>query len=197
MSSDPLSELTASRICHDLISPIGALSNGLELARDAGGLGGEEMALIEECAEAASATLRFFRFAFGAASGGDAISAAEAEAIVAPFMKLKQIALQWPEEPQTMRRADVKLRLLLILCLIDALPRGGAIRKASGGFGWVAEGPKLLAQRLSDRLEAAATGQNATPGDVHVALMLRATAERGLAHHLSQNGEGEIALTLR
>lgn len=198
MNLESLAELTASRVCHDLISPIGALSNGLELTRETGALGGEEMQLIEDCAEAASATLRFYRVAFGAASGGEALSANETTAIVAPFMKQKRIDLVWPVAPDGGSRSEVKLRLLLLLCVIDTLPRGGLVRNAPGGaFGWVASAAKLLPQRLSDRIDAARNGREPTAGDVHVTLMLREAEKRGLSCDVRHDEEsGELSVTL-
>ncbi|MEO1362985.1 MAG: hypothetical protein AAFU86_04320 [Pseudomonadota bacterium] len=63
-----LAALIGSRICHDLISPIGAINNGLELLNMAGASDGPEMELISESVENASARIRFFRMAYGAAS---------------------------------------------------------------------------------------------------------------------------------
>ena len=64
-----LPALIGSRICHDLISPIGAINNGLELLEMAGtgAAPGPELALIGQSVESASARIRFFRIAFGAA----------------------------------------------------------------------------------------------------------------------------------
>lgn len=197
MASDTLAQITASRICHDLISPIGALSNGLELAREAGRIGGEEQSLIEDCAKAAGATLAYYRFAFGAASDDDGVSAAEATAIAAPFLSQRRIALKWPAAERE-GRATVKLRLLLLLCLLDALPRGGAIRGArTGEIGWIAAGEKTLPDRVRERLEAASAGAQPTPGDVHVRLMLDEARARGMDAAFREDGKtGEIELTL-
>lgn len=198
MDLEALAELTASRVCHDLISPIGALSNGLELAKETGGLGKEELQLIEDCAEAANATLRFYRVAFGAASDSETISANEAQAIVTSFVKQKRIDLTWPDAPQSRSRVEVKLLLLLLLCVIDSVPRGGRVSSAPGAsLGWAASAAKMLPQRLSDRLESAKNGQVAQPGDVHVTLMLKEARKRGLSCDIVHDEAlGELRLTL-
>ena len=69
-----LSNLIGSRICHDLISPIGAINNGLELIEIKGDQVGSEMRLIEQSCAAASARIQFFRIAYGAALDSQTIS---------------------------------------------------------------------------------------------------------------------------
>ena len=75
-SENDLAALIGSRICHDLISPIGAINNGLELVAMSGDVMSQEMELIAQSVENASARIRFFRVAFGSA-GGQLIDRAE------------------------------------------------------------------------------------------------------------------------
>ena len=80
MSNDSarIAGLVGSRICHDLVSPVGAISNGLELIALAGQPGPEEMALISQSCSSATARINLFRMAFGAASADQQIGGAEA-----------------------------------------------------------------------------------------------------------------------
>jgi histidine phosphotransferase ChpT len=70
LSPRDLTSLIGSRICHDLISPLGAIGNGVELLAMSGTAPGPEMDLISQSVENANARIRFFRVAFGAARGG-------------------------------------------------------------------------------------------------------------------------------
>ena len=105
-----LSDLVASRICHDLISPIGALNNGLELVRDAGGVATEELKLIDDCASAASVTLKFMRLAFGAASDTHMIAADDAATLARHYMEQKRVRIDWPTSTKETSRSEVKAR---------------------------------------------------------------------------------------
>ena len=80
-----LSALIGSRICHDLISPIGAINNGLELLDMSGRTSGPELDLIQESVGNASARIRFFRIAFGAA-GDQMMGRAEVVSILKDLM---------------------------------------------------------------------------------------------------------------
>ena len=77
-----ISALLGSRICHDLISPLGAISNGVELLEMSGAQMGPELQLISESVENANARIRFFRVAFGIASPDQTIGAPELRGIL-------------------------------------------------------------------------------------------------------------------
>ena len=84
--ADPLPDFAAligSRICHDLISPLGAIGNGVELLEMSSAGASPEMALISESVASANARIRFFRIAFGAAGSGGSVAAAEIRSILA------------------------------------------------------------------------------------------------------------------
>jgi histidine phosphotransferase ChpT len=125
-----LAALLCSRICHDAISPVGAIINGLEV------LDGEEdeemrsvaMDLIKKSAISASARLQFCRLAFGAAgSMGAAIDTGDAENVARGLLSNDRTTLQWNAQRRLAPKNSVKL--LLNLCLIAAasVPRGGVI----------------------------------------------------------------------
>ena len=87
MNDTQLNDLIGSRICHDLISPLGAISNGIELLTMSGAAGSPEMTLIGESIENANARIRFFRVAFGAAAPGSLLGNSEIRSIMADMYR--------------------------------------------------------------------------------------------------------------
>ena len=99
-----LSNLIGSRICHDLISPIGAINNGLELIEIKGDQVGSEMRLIEQSCAAASARIQFFRIAYGAALDGQIISNRETVQIINGAIQSNRLAVLWHPKGDFPRR---------------------------------------------------------------------------------------------
>ena len=125
-----LAALLCSRVCHDVISPVGAIVNGLEV------LDGEQdeemrtvaMELIKKSAMSASARLQFCRLAFGAAgSFGATIDTGDAEKVARDIFANGRTDLQWNFDRRMASRASVKLLLNLCLIAASAVPRGGVI----------------------------------------------------------------------
>ncbi|MEG6507371.1 histidine phosphotransferase family protein [Methyloligella sp. 2.7D] len=124
-----LTALISSRICHDVISPVGAISNGLEVLSDETDEGMREQAmdLIMKSAQQASAKLQFARLAFGAAgSAGAEIDLRDAEKVANDFVQGKH-SLTWKGPLLNMPKNKVKLLLNLIALGVTALPRGGTV----------------------------------------------------------------------
>src|SRR6056297_564783 len=90
-----LAALVGSRICHDLISPIGAISNGVELIALTDNSGGAEMALIKQSVESAAARIRFFRIAYGAAAAGQTTQTAEIKSILGALADGGRVSYDW------------------------------------------------------------------------------------------------------
>jgi histidine phosphotransferase ChpT len=127
LSAPDLAALLCSRVCHDIISPVGAINNGLELL-DEGGADEEAMALVRQSARNASARLQFARIAFGAAgSAGMLIDTGDAEAVATAFLKNEKPELIWTGARALLPKNKVKLLLNLILIANAAIPRGGKI----------------------------------------------------------------------
>jgi len=129
-----LAELISSRICHDLISPVGAIGNGLELMEAMGGLS-PELALVSESAHSAQAKLKFFRVAFGAGSG-NMIGGAEAARVAVEMFTAGRLSLEVAESWGARERGLVKLLYLLLLCMESSLPRGGKMQLTPTVPGW-------------------------------------------------------------
>lgn len=130
-----LAALVGSRICHDLISPIGAIGNGVELILMEGSTKGPEMALITESVAHASARIRFFRVAFGASGADQRIGRAEVTSVLSDLTHGGRIQIDWTG-PNDLPRRDVKLVFLMILCLESAMPYGGRITVERGEARW-------------------------------------------------------------
>lgn len=127
LSATELAALLCSRVCHDIISPVGAINNGLELL-DEGGADEDAMNLIRTSARNASARLQFARIAFGAAgSAGMLIDTGDAEAVAMAFLRNEKPELTWNGRRALVPKNKVKLLLNLLLVANAAIPRGGKI----------------------------------------------------------------------
>jgi histidine phosphotransferase ChpT len=120
--------LIGSRICHDLISPIGAINNGIELIEMSVPSMGPEMSLITESVTNASARIRFFRIAFGAA-GVQLIGRPEVISILKDVYSGARLSVAWgPLEAQ--QRRKIRLTFLSLMCMETGMPFGGRIEVA-------------------------------------------------------------------
>ncbi len=146
-SATDLASSVASRICHDLASPLGAIANGLELLLLTGLEASPELTLLEESVASAKARVRFFRIAFGAA-GRQPVGRAEVLDILGTISKGSRIAYDWAVDGDVSRSA-VKAAFLAIQCLETALPVGGQVRVELDGDLWT-----VSAQSLRLRIDA-------------------------------------------
>jgi histidine phosphotransferase ChpT len=129
-----LAALLSSKICHDVIGPVGAINNGLEILNEEDSEDAKSYALhvIRNVTEQAAARLQFARFAFGAAgSAGATVNVATVEQIARGFVGQGKHSLKWRLPPGDMSKDRVKLLLNLIASAVTALPRGGEIEVAS------------------------------------------------------------------
>lgn len=140
-----LASLMCSKLCHDLVSPVGALSNGIEVLADETDAELRENALdlIAQSAKTAAAKLQFARLAFGNAGGSaGTLSIASAARAAKEYFETTKASLDWPEgqEPSLPKDA-VRLCLNLLLVALDCIPRGGEIRAeiAPDGRKFIAE----------------------------------------------------------
>lgn len=127
LGAPELAALLCSRVCHDIISPVGAINNGLELL-DEGGADEDAMRLIRQSARNASARLQYMRIAFGAAgSAGMQIDTGDAETVAAAYFKNEKPELSWQGGRALLPKNKVKLILNLLLIANATIPRGGRI----------------------------------------------------------------------
>ena len=123
--------LLCSRLCHDLLSPVGAMNNGLELLADETDpeMRVRCLELLTQSARASANKLKFFRLAFGAAGGfGDVVDAREAKAAIEGLLgDNARIEIGWLVEDATLSKTAIKVLLNLVLMAGDSLVRGGRL----------------------------------------------------------------------
>lgn len=130
MSAMDLAALLCSRVCHDVISPVGAIQNGLEILSDEKDPGMREIALdlINKSAHQAGARLKFARIAYGASgSAGASLDMGDAEQAARDFIGDEKIQLSWSSPRVLLPKNKIKLLLNLLVVATHAVPRGGTI----------------------------------------------------------------------
>jgi histidine phosphotransferase ChpT len=131
ISSTELAALLCSRLCHDLLSPVGALSNGLELLADENDpeMRARCFELLEQSARISADKLKFFRLAYGAAGGfGDTVPTAEPRELVTRLIAPNErLELEWAVVEAELPKPAVKILLNLAGIGVDALVRGGTL----------------------------------------------------------------------
>jgi histidine phosphotransferase ChpT len=171
LTGPDLAALLCSRVCHDVISPVGAINNGLELL-DEGGADADAMDLIRTSALNASVRLKFARLAFGASgSVGASIDTGEAERAAKEFaVAEKKTEVTWIGPRAIVAKNRVKLLLNLFLVAYSAIPRGGSLEvtlenpEFDAKFKIVAKG-KLM--RLPPKFVEIVSGQPEEAVDAH------------------------------
>ncbi|MBO9125293.1 MULTISPECIES: histidine phosphotransferase ChpT [unclassified Rhizobium] len=171
LTGPDLAALLCSRVCHDVISPVGAINNGLELL-DEGGADADAMDLIRTSALNASVRLKFARLAFGASgSVGASIDTGEAERAAKDFAAAeKKTEVVWNGPRAIIAKNRVKLLLNLFLVAYSSIPRGGQIDitlenpEFDAKFTLVAKG-KLM--RLPPKFVEISTGEIEEAIDAH------------------------------
>jgi histidine phosphotransferase ChpT len=137
-----LASLACSRVCHDVISPVGAIINGLEVLDEENDAEMRQVALdlIKKSAATASARLQFCRLAFGAAgSAGASIDTSDAESVTRGLISDDRTKLVWNVPRQLAPKNKVKLLLNLCLLAFAAIPRGGVVTVEAKGEGGAME----------------------------------------------------------
>ena len=196
MNAVDLASLLCSRLCHDLMSPVGALNNGIELLADEQDPEMREkcLELLADSARASANKLKFFRLAFGAAGGfGDEIDANEAQAALeGVFGPERRIELGWMVAGDKLPKGAAKLLLNLALLAGDALVRGGRLdvgaEDRDGEIELVirADGPRILLDPvLRETLATGGAGGTVEPR----------AAGAWLAHSLAAEAGGSIQLS--
>lgn len=163
-----LAALLCSRVCHDLISPVGAIVNGLEVLDDNPKPDDREFALdlIRKSAKTASARLQFCRLAFGAAgSAGAQIDLGDAQAMAKGHFEDGKITIAWSLPRLLLPKNRVKLLLNLLVIAQQMIPRGGVLsvdplgEGEAMGFQITAAGMNArISQNVVDLLASGTTG---------------------------------------
>ncbi|MEE4235169.1 MAG: histidine phosphotransferase family protein, partial [Anderseniella sp.] len=126
LSDMDLSALLCSKVCHDVISPVGAIANGLEVLEDEQDEEMRQIALdlVRRSSRQASAKLQFCRIAFGAAgSAGSSIDTGDAEDVAKKFIGDEKVELEWSVPREIRPKSEVKLMLNMLMLAISSIPR--------------------------------------------------------------------------
>ena len=190
-----LASLLCSRLCHDLLSPVGAMNNGLELLADETDPEMQKrcMDLLTESARSAADKLKFFRLAFGAAGGfGSAVDPADARAVITPLVTGSgRTTLEWGVPTEFMPKRAVKILLNLSFIANEALVRGGVLSIAAENRGGEQEivisarGPKIVIDNAV---------REALSGSLNESEIDSRTAAAWMVRNLTLRGGGLIQL---
>lgn len=191
-----LAALLCSKLCHDLLSPVGAINNGLELLEDETDpeMRDRCMDLLADSARASADKLKYFRLAFGAAGGfGDEVDPAEAKQLVESLVGDQgKITLGWAVQNGTLPKKAIKILLNLALIAREALVRGGKLdvgaEQGDNGIEVVirAEGPKIA---LDEGIRAA------LEGTLPQSELTARTAAAWMSRELSSENGGDLRVS--
>ncbi|CAO3439869.1 histidine phosphotransferase family protein [Azospirillum endophyticum] len=220
-SSHPVSvdirvlELLASKLCHDLVSPVGAIRNGLELIEEmqededggpaVGGFLGEAVKLIDHSSGQADRRLRMFRLAYGLA-GRDQKGFGDARAAAVGYVEGGRTRLDWPDRvPHDMtaqRRGVVKLVLNLVMLADEALTHGGLVSVAADGdetsgriIVTAAGRPGTLNPEAAAALAGTATAEALGPRTIHAYLAGRLAESDGFRIGVATESSERLVFT--
>ncbi|MBI4030352.1 MAG: hypothetical protein HY370_01625 [Proteobacteria bacterium] len=198
-------EFLASRICHDLISPVGAVHNGVEFLEETGLSDGEEaVGLIAHSAKQAAARLQIFRLAYGAGGRDPSIKPADVKKAFDELFGMDgRVKQDWNAEQIS---ADgkpegfCKILTCGIMMAVECLPKGGTISVSAKGSGTVvtAAGPDAAPRpTVKEALERKISSEKLDPRLVHPYVFGLLAREYGFSISLlpSINGKVEIQLS--
>lgn len=196
ISSVDFASLLCSRLCHDLLSPVGALNNGLELLADEHDpeMRNRCLELLGESARASANKLKFFRLAFGAAGGfGETVDSREARAAIEGlFGDNHRVKIGWLIEDSVLPKPAIKVLLNLALIAGDALVRGGQLDIGAEAHDGQVE---IVVRGDGPRIVLDAELRTALVGSVDDVVITPRAAAAYLANALVAEGGGTIQVS--
>ncbi len=185
--------LLCSRLCHDLLSPVGAMNNGLELLSDESDVEMRRrcIELLEQSAKRTADKLKYFRLAFGSAGGfGDDIATAEAHAAISGMIgDNSRIEMGWLVHDDVLPKPVIRVLLNLALVGIDALVRGGRL---DIGVERTAELCEIVVRAEGDRLALDPNVIAALEGRLPESELAARTAPAWMTHVIASAGGGSV-----
>jgi histidine phosphotransferase ChpT len=202
LSDLDLAALLCSRVCHDVISPVGAIANGLELMDDPetdAEMKATALDMVRSSAKTATAKLKFCRIAFGAAgSAGALIDMSEAGEVARAFVGEEKVKLDWLAPRENRPKQEVKLLLNMLLMALAGIPRGGVVTVT-------AEGVSLIVRAQGERAKINEAMASALSGTVDLSTLdarlvqpyyARVLAEAaGLSLNMVMESENTVAIS--
>lgn len=177
-----LTQLLGSRLCHDLVSPLGAIGNGvelLEMSSDFPGIAASpELMLIAESVAAARARIQLFRVAFGMAQGDQRMSRAGLAQLLDGFSGQGRLRVRLEAEGD-FARLELRMIMLGMMCMESSLPWGGAVTVLRHGSRWrlVGEADRVKQDPGLWAWLGGGIPRNPAPSEVHFALLAQALAD--------------------
>lgn len=192
-----LASLLCSRLCHDLLSPVGAMTNGLELLAEEKDpeMRKRCMELLEQSARTSADKLKFFRLAFGAAGGfGSSVGIEEPKALIDSLVAGNdRITINWALGVDALPKAAVKVLLNLAHIGIDALIRGGTLDIGVESRSGASE---IVVRAAGARIAFDADVGRALDGSLPVADLSSRTAPAWMLQQLAQQQGGGLQFAL-
>ena len=200
-----VAQLLSSRLCHDLVGPIGAVNAGLELLRE--GFEDEQKALglVSDSAGEVSRRLTFFRFAFGLGGGEKGETPlSQARDLAVGLLSTGKVVLDWPGDAPgdagaSLQATAVKVILNMVLMASESLPRGGAVGIEFAvldeglGVAVTATGEDArLREDLQSALAEGAAAEDLTARNVHGYFAQCLARDSGALIENSRGSDGEI-----
>lgn len=188
--------LLCSRLCHDLLNPVGALNNGIELLADETDPGMREqcMGLLGDSARVSAAKLKFYRLAFGSAGGyGETLPGYEVRsAVEGMFAGSGKLAIEWLVSDDTLGKLAAKVLLNLALIAGESLPRGGVLMV---GLERVGNAFDIAIRGEGPRLTLDADIRRALAGDLPDEEVSSRTVAAAMVRRLVSDQGGEVILS--
>lgn len=196
-SSADLAALLCSRLCHDMLSPVGAMNNGLELLADETDPAMREqcLELLAQSARASSDKLRFFRLAFGAAGGyGEMVEVGEAKAVIDSLVEsAKRVEAHWAMDAAKLPKDAVKVLLNLAHIALDALVRGGTLDIGAEMLG---NNTEIVVRATGDKIAFDETVGKALQGELPLGELSSKTAPAHMIALLAEKAGGGLQYKL-
>ena len=197
ISQTDLAAMLCSRLCHDMLSPVGALANGLELLADEQDpqMRVRVVELLEQSSKISTDKLKFFRLAFGAAGGfGEAIPIEEAKDVInALASDAKRVEVHWAIAEPSLPKPAVKVLLNLAQIALDALVRGGTL---DIGAEWRDGAVEIVARARGPRIAFDETIGRALQGDLDESEITSRTAAAYMIAVLAEEMDGGLQYKL-
>lgn len=197
ISSLDLASLLCSRLCHDMLSPVGALSNGLELLADEKDPDMRKRCfeLLEQSARISADKLKFFRLAFGAAGGfGDLVPVNEARSLIEALVgNNDRISVNWALGSDSLPKPAIKTLLNLSLIAIESLVRGGTL---DIGAELTDTASEIVVRAAGPRIAFDPTIGRALEGTLPEGDISSRTAPAAMLHELAQSLGGGLQFAL-
>lgn len=187
-----LAALVGSRLCHDLVSPLGAIGNGVELLEMSGSAQGPEMQLISESVAAARSRIELFRMAFGQPAADQRVSRQDLAKLIAAQNDQGRLKITLDAEGD-FARPEIRMVMLALMCLETAMPWGGQVTVLRQTPGWRLSGTSDRMRQdalLWGWLGAASPRRDPAPSEVQFALLAEAASDQGRLIHWECDEKG-------